>query len=265
MARSTTRRSRPKRKSKTSKQGREGRASESEPLWDGEIDVGDQPDFGDSPESPRNDPPQRDRPTRDQPKADRPQKENARNRSSRSGERFREHDADRDRNRGDTGNKSSAKAKNKFTYGKGIKLSKEMVTKIRAGAKRFYDATGKSIRITSGVRSARGQASAMHAFFQNGNSYKEYSNKAAAKQIFEAFNATNKSASIKAMTEVIEQQMQEGTYISDHLSGRAFDASIAGLTVAEQEMLTRIFRDQGAEAFVHGKPRHLHVEYGGRP
>jgi len=151
--------------------------------------------------------------------------------------------------------------------GEDIKLSAEVEAKIAALADAYYKKRKKDIVITSGTRTVAEQASAMYGKLEEGDDLSVYGNQTAAKAVKDAYNsarnAKKSAADIKAaMAAVIQKQVDEGTYISNHLRAGAFDVRNRDMNEEDKKAFKEAASgvDGLAAPIEEGKPPHFHLQ-----
>jgi len=127
----------------------------------------------------------------------------------------------------------------------------------------YRDLTGRELFITSTGRTPRRQAVAMYDNFVEYGSTRvvaHYRNKRAAREIAEAFEANrhNPGRAISAMTAVITRQVNDGTFVSNHLRGKAVDLRVWGPQRARLKPLRQIAQSRGWRVLVEAS--HVHVD-----
>ncbi|NVM87089.1 hypothetical protein FHT32_000712 [Variovorax sp. SG517] len=65
-----------------------------------------------------------------------------------------------------------------------------------------------------------------------------------------------------AMAVIIERQMSEGIYISQHLTDTAADVSLRGLSESTVRKIVELAKKLGGSAIVEKKPPHIHLQFG---
>ncbi len=146
-----------------------------------------------------------------------------------------------------------------FTVNPGILMTDSLRPRLQNLADLYHRQTGNDLHITSGYRPPARQASAMYDLIQaHGTSYVQnlYANKTAVGQILTAYrnNSGNRTEALAAMTRAINNQIDGGIYISDHLRSQALDIS----TNANFSILRGIVREMGGSILDEGN--HYHVE-----
>jgi hypothetical protein len=133
-------------------------------------------------------------------------------------------------------------------------------------AKDFLDRTGKQMLITSTYRNPQGQAAAMYPKFE-ANKVDDYKNKAALRDIQDAYDdgkaaGLSKSQIIDRMGQQIQNQVDQGVYISNHMvgAGQAIDAHTNDLSNGEKAALAAAIKAGGAKLHMEGKPQHFHID-----
>lgn len=135
-----------------------------------------------------------------------------------------------------------------------------MSTALTEGMARYVEllkttARGVPITVTSGVRTAEEQASAMAYKYQHGGAaelYKTYANDAAITTLLKY--PTSQWAS------VITQLSASGTSLSRHLFGRAVDLRIRDLSSTQLAQLQAAVVATGGRWLLEDTPPHLHVD-----
>jgi hypothetical protein len=129
----------------------------------------------------------------------------------------------------------------------------------------FFNLTKKKIVITDGTRTPAEQA--VQVFNKIvAHELTIYTNHKAANEIKAAFDLArsqgkSKSDTIKAMTAVIESQVERGVFISRHLTGKAFDVRNKDMTAKQQAVFKQVAQTIGGVTVLpEGKPPHFHVQ-----
>lgn len=135
-------------------------------------------------------------------------------------------------------------------------------TMLRVGTE-YFDRTGRELVVRSGRRSVSAQARAMYKNYKAyGPRYvgTQYRNKKAVQAITKAYllNRKRRRNAIAAMTRVIQAQVRQGVYISNHLRGRAFDIRSRGRDGAQLAVLREVVQKAGGRVVV--EKNHYHVE-----
>jgi phage-related protein len=134
-------------------------------------------------------------------------------------------------------------------------------------ASAYFDETGADITVTDGTRTAEDQASAMYNNLENGEDFSLYKDQAAAQEIKDAYDEAidadkSKEEAIKDMTGVIQDQIERGVYISNHLEekgDRAFDVRINDMTTDQRDAFQKAAENVGAKVINEGD--HFHVQF----
>jgi len=89
-----------------------------------------------------------------------------------------------------------------------------------------------------------------------------YSNRVAYDEIVKAYDdavaaGASKQVAVDAMTRVIEDQVSQGVYISDHLMGDAVDIRSRDMSDEQKDTLERAARSVGAHVIVETYNIHL--------
>lgn len=142
----------------------------------------------------------------------------------------------------------------------GILMTDSLRPKVEELANSYFKATGNNLVVTSGYRPPARQASAMYDLIVNrGIAHVQglYLNKTAANQIINAYrnNSSSRETAVGAMTRAIQNQVDDGVYISRHLRSRAMDVS----TGTNEATLRRLVSQMGGT--VLNEDDHLHVQF----
>lgn len=122
---------------------------------------------------------------------------------------------------------------------------------MRGFLKGLREKVGFDIVVTSGIRTASEQASAMLSKIQRGeNLYNLYANKGLLDEIMSA------GKSVGSMASVIQGQVARGSYLSRHLRGDALDIRLA--SPSENDAVANAAQGLGAE--VVRESDHIHIE-----
>ncbi len=111
-----------------------------------------------------------------------------------------------------------------FNVNPGILMTNSLRPKLDNLAQAYFQETGQKLQVTSGYRPPSRQADAMASLIERkGANYVRdlYANKGAVNEIISAYNRGGTAA----MTRTIENQVANGTYISNHLRSNAVDVS----------------------------------------
>ena len=153
-----------------------------------------------------------------------------------------------------------------YSLNPGVVLSDGMIQSINTIANAYHESTGQDNVVTSGTRTPAQQASAMYDKLARGDNLTTlYTNGAALGQITAAYNAGvaagNSSAEMVAsMTSVIEGQVAQGNYISNHLRENAADIRTSNMTTQQKAEFVRVAEQNGMTAIDEGD--HLHIQPG---
>ncbi len=158
------------------------------------------------------------------------------------------------------GNFSVATGGTHYTVNSGILMTDALRPRAEELANRYFQETGRNLHLTSGYRPPARQASAMYDLIINNGTrhiHDLYANKAAADEIIGAYrnNSGSREAAVNAMTRTIENQVNDGVYISSHLRSRAMDVS----TDTNEDALRRTVSQMGGTVINEGD--HLHVQF----
>jgi HK97 family phage portal protein len=150
----------------------------------------------------------------------------------------------------------------------GVEIPPQTHEKVNEMAKQFTAKTGKSFTVISGLRSSHKQANAMYVKFSSGSLGNDYRNKTARAQIYNVYVTGQHSkqapaATIAQMRQIIDKQVQQGTYISLHMTGRAIDIRTKGkgYTASDKAHLRAAAASQGGQFHPEPRPEHIHVQF----
>lgn len=111
------------------------------------------------------------------------------------------------------------------------------------------------LHVTSGIRSANAQASALHTKRNLGDDlYRLYARDDLIKEILAVPNT------VSDMARVISNQIARGQYLSNHMSGAALDLRSKNWTSEQANTVLSAARSLGVEAKLETTPPHLHLE-----
>lgn len=148
----------------------------------------------------------------------------------------------------------------------GVELNELLRERIGAVAEIYYAKTKRRLVITSGYRSPARQAAAMYAKLRAGSSLGIYRRPDLIRPLKKAYRngrrgRWKKAAIIAAMTEILEQQVARGVYLSRHMQGRAFDVRSRGLSSRQRAALGQAIREVGGMRLTRERrPPHYHIE-----
>lgn len=139
-------------------------------------------------------------------------------------------------------------------------------------AKDFYFSSGMTFRepmritLTSGIRSSDSQARAMFNKFLGGGDYKLYTDRVAAKEIYDRFQegmerGLSHSEVMTEMRYVIEEQMFRGVFISKHLTNLAVDVRSRIMSADQREMFMTVARRHVDVIILEKIPPHFHLQF----
>lgn len=140
----------------------------------------------------------------------------------------------------------------------GVRLGEGMPALLDALGAKWQAATGRTLFVTSGVRSAREQARAMLTKLRAGgrSQLSIYRNRAAADEVGDAWE---RGGGEEELTAVIQGQVDRGVLLSAHLGGRAVDLRTRDLSPADRQQLQRLAAEHGRSLY-ESTPPHLHLE-----
>lgn len=153
-----------------------------------------------------------------------------------------------------------------WTKAPDVVLNATIEKKVAAIAARYHKRGRRPLHITSGVRPANRQASAMYAKLRAGGSLGIYMRQELCDPIYDAYRLGRKkrwgkAKTIAAMAEVISAQVARGQLLSRHLSGLAFDVRVVGLSRHEKRALVDAARRVGGlKINEESRPPHFHLE-----
>lgn len=139
-------------------------------------------------------------------------------------------------------------------------------------AKDFYFTSGVKfqepvrITLTSGIRSSDSQARAMFNKFLGGGDYKLYTNRVAAKEIYDRYQegmdrGLSHGEVMTEMRYVIEEQMFRGVFISKHLTNLAVDVRSRIMSAAQKELFMAVARRHVDVIILEKIPPHFHLQF----
>ncbi len=148
---------------------------------------------------------------------------------------------------------------------------KGILSKIAYG---YYILTGRELEVTSGKRPPEKQAALMREKAQYGEAsiLRLYRRHDLAEEIWEAYDQAHKAGSgergeVEAMTAVIRDQINNGEYISEHLTGYAFDVRNRTMNSCERDSFKAAVQEVLGDLHghllenEHGGPQHFHVQF----
>lgn len=152
----------------------------------------------------------------------------------------------------------------KLKEGENIRLSPFVVEKLIKIAADYHAATGKSLTITDGNRTALEQAYMMIRQIKKGEIglYTQKQAAAEVKKVYDAGRANGKSDEQIAQDigKVIQNQMDsQGVFISRHLRNRGADIRSRDMTPKERSAFNQAAKKHGVEVLKEGD--HLHLQF----
>jgi hypothetical protein len=147
-----------------------------------------------------------------------------------------------------------------------VNLPEKVEERIKIVAEKFHKATGKSLVVTSGTRSAAGQAEVIFDKLAAGDDVvKLYKNKTAAlelKRIYDAGKAAkeDRGAIVDEMTDAIRAQIKKGVFISAHLRAGAADVRSTDMTTSEKHRFVEATEVGGLSVMLESTPPHFHLQ-----
>jgi peptidoglycan hydrolase-like protein with peptidoglycan-binding domain len=147
-----------------------------------------------------------------------------------------------------------------------IELSTSDLGTLNRLAYLYYLWTDKKITVTSGTRTAGEQAEAMYDNWYYHRNETRYGDRDAEEEIREAYETAIKarerrSATVDAMTSVIEDQVQDDTYISPHLRGRAVDVRTRDMSSEDYEVFDSLADHFRPGMQVREEEDHDHLQF----
>jgi hypothetical protein len=147
----------------------------------------------------------------------------------------------------------------------GIILSPAVERKINQLADAYFNLTQKKIVITDGTRTAAEQAVQVFNKIM-AHDLTIYINQRAANQIKAAFDLArsqgkSKADTLKAMTAVIERQVENGVFLSKHLTAKAFDVRNNDMTDRQKGIFKQVAQTIGGVTLLEEtRPPHFHMQ-----
>lgn len=151
----------------------------------------------------------------------------------------------------------------KLKDGSNIRLSPFVVEKLTKIAADYHAATGKSITVTDGNRTALEQAYLMIPQIEKGK-FHIYSNKSAANEVKKVYDAgiagkKPKAHIVKDIEKVIQAQVDRGIYLSRHLRDKGADIRFSDMTSAERKVFSQIVIKHGGDPLIEDD--HFHLQF----
>ncbi|MGH7813077.1 MAG: hypothetical protein ACREQI_03640 [Candidatus Binataceae bacterium] len=137
----------------------------------------------------------------------------------------------------------------------------------------YYILTGRPLEVTSGKRKPEKQAELMREKAEYGRRALDiYKDQSLVEPIWEAFEKAHKAGTgnqgeIDAMAAVIRDQVNQGEYISKHLTGHAFDVRNRTMNSCEKDSFRAVVDEVLGSLHghllehEHGGPPHFHVQF----
>ena len=149
-----------------------------------------------------------------------------------------------------------------------IQLPPDLREVVREIAYHYWLWTGEDFTVISGARDSRGQADAMfHNWKVGQNPFAVYRDTQRLEEILDAYNEGLDSGEsdeqiIERMAAVIEKWRRQGIYISNHLTGRAFDVSYRGMNTEQRAAFREAVKEVLGDLDKAMPPErgHLHVQ-----
>jgi hypothetical protein len=152
-----------------------------------------------------------------------------------------------------------------FDVKEGVTLAPDAATSFGTIADDYFEATGQKLTITDGSRDTQDQAQVMFNRLEN-DTLASYKNKDAENEIRDAYNEGKEAGKsndeiVADMKSVIDQQVENGVYISNHLQDGAVDVRSHDMTPEQrQAFIDAVTNATGRPPLVEGD--HYHVELG---
>ena len=149
-----------------------------------------------------------------------------------------------------------------------ISLTDEAQSTVGDIANSYFKETGEDLTVTSGSRDTGEQAQAMFDKLEQGSTLSEYKDQDAAGEIKDAYEQAKQDGKsndeiVADMQAVIDQQVADGTFISNHLKDGAVDIRSNDMTDEEkQSFIDSVTKITGKPPLVEGIPPHFHVDLG---
>ena len=132
-----------------------------------------------------------------------------------------------------------------------VKLSPELIAKLNA----LSDMLSFDIEITSGIRSAKSQASAMFGKIEAGdNTLSDYRNREFANDIVEAY------PNLDTATAIVQEYANQGL-ASYHLVGKAVDVRSKTLSDVQKNEVVKVAKLLGGKPLIETQPPHIHISF----
>jgi hypothetical protein len=136
-------------------------------------------------------------------------------------------------------------------------------------ADRYYEATGKKLTVTDGVRTAQDQAQRVLERIEDKgmeDTLTFYRDSEGIKRVVEAYGSQETAEGrLEAMAKVIKERAEQGKYLSNHLPGNSLDIRSNDMTSDETKVFKRLFDGrEGIELSDHtlrGVHPHYHLDF----
>jgi len=153
-----------------------------------------------------------------------------------------------------------------YTTKGAITVPPSLKPQLKKIADAYYKATNKDIVVTSAKRTAASQASALYVRFSKGGNVNDYVKQTEAKAVKKAYDDAvkakkDKAAIIKAMEQELADQIQQGKYLSSHLSSKALDVRSRDMSAAEKKAFLKACKAVASKCLVEGAPQHFHLQF----
>jgi hypothetical protein len=163
----------------------------------------------------------------------------------------------------DSNNGNSSIPFAKLKEGQNIRLSPFVIEKLTKIAADYHQATGKSLTITDGNRTAAEQAFLMIPQIEKGK-FHLYTNKQAAsevKKVYDAGKASRKSREqiVQDITPVIQNQINNNIFLSRHLRNRGADVRFYDMSGKEKAVFLQIAKKYGGAVVIEDD--HYHMQF----
>jgi hypothetical protein len=154
-----------------------------------------------------------------------------------------------------------------FTLDSGVDLSSGGRGTLRRIAQLYYVRTCGNLKVHSGTRTPRQRAEAMwNNLYYRRNRQVHYRNVQAFNEINQAYlegrpSGADRRATVDAMTRVIEQQVEDGRYISLHLKGEAVDILSNTNPPLQPDVLAEVVRELLGSGHWIPEEDHFHIQF----
>jgi hypothetical protein len=156
-----------------------------------------------------------------------------------------------------------------YTIDAGIVLEADAIAILDKIAPLYFAKVGEKFNVNSGTRNSYRQAEAMYIVYMNGDRTLHLYNRQRANELIAIIKkGESKAATIKKMTDLIQQYADKGIFMSDHQKAGAIDISIRGdlgvppMTNPQQKIMMEIAtKVTGYKALLENSPPHIHLKF----